>query len=83
MAATPEKKVKDKVVKLLKQYGIYYIGIECKAGKGKTTALQDRELAAIKTAGGYDLVVNENNLDDVDEILKTIDNYHQEGETCS
>ena len=68
MAATPEKKVKDKVVK---------------AGKGKTTALQDRELAAIKTAGGYDLVVNENNLDDVDEILKTIDNYHQEGETCS
>ena len=57
--------------------------VECKAGKGKTTALQDRELAAIKTAGGYDLVVNENNLDDVDEILKTIDNYHQEGETCS
>ena len=24
MAATPEKKVKDKVVKLLKQYGAYY-----------------------------------------------------------
>jgi hypothetical protein len=107
MAATPEKKVKDKVVKVLKERGAYYffpatygmgrsgvpdiiccyrskfIGIECKAGKGKTTALQDRELAAIKSAGGYDLVVNENNLDDVDEILKTIDNYHQEGETCS
>ena len=24
MASTPEKKVKDKVVKLLKQYGVYY-----------------------------------------------------------
>ena len=34
-------------------------GIECKAGKGKTTALQDIQLRAIETAGGTALVVNE------------------------
>lgn len=39
-----------------------FLAIECKAGKGKTTALQDRELAAIKTAGGVSLVINEENL---------------------
>lgn len=34
-----------------------FFAIECKAGKGKTTALQDRELARISEAGGYVLVV--------------------------
>lgn len=34
-----------------------FFAIECKAGKGKTTALQDRELDRIKEAGGYFLVV--------------------------
>lgn len=34
-----------------------FFAIECKAGKGKTTALQDRELARISQAGGYVLVV--------------------------
>lgn len=37
----------------------YFVAIECKAGKGKTTALQDRELAAIVGAGGEALVINE------------------------
>jgi hypothetical protein len=46
-----------------------FIGIEAKAGKGTTTALQDRELAAIVQAGGVALVVNENNLDELKEIL--------------
>ena len=35
----------------------FFLAIECKAGKGKTTALQDRELGRIRTAGGTALVV--------------------------
>ena len=35
-------------------------GIECKAGRGKVTALQERELGKILRAGGFPLVVNEN-----------------------
>ena len=42
-----------------------FFGIECKAGKGKTTALQDKNLADIDKAKGVSLVVNENNIDDV------------------
>lgn len=96
MAATPEKKVKDKVAKILKEYGAYYffpatggfgrsgvpdiivchkgqfIGIECKAGSNTTTALQVRELEKIITAGGYALVVNEDNIADVVNIMDTI-----------
>ena len=40
-----------------------FIAIECKAGKGKTTALQERELSAISNHGGFAFVVHENNLD--------------------
>lgn len=40
-----------------------FIAIECKAGKGKTTALQERELLAISNHGGFAFVANENNLD--------------------
>lgn len=89
MAATPEKKVKDAVRKMLAEFGIYhfmppangfgragipdiiccyngrFIAIECKAGKGKTTALQDKELAAIRTAGGMTVIVNELNLEEL------------------
>lgn len=46
-----------------------FIGIEAKAGKGKTTALQDRNLAEIVMAGGVALVVNESNLDELREML--------------
>ena len=38
-----------------------FVAIECKAGKGKTTALQDRELNKIRGAGGATFVVNEDN----------------------
>jgi Holliday junction resolvase len=48
----------------------YFLAIECKAGKGKTTALQDREIAAIHTAGGAALVVNENNLAELEHTIK-------------
>lgn len=94
MATTPEKKVKDKVVKILKQHGVYYfyaathgfgrsgvpdlvcchnghfLAIECKAGKGKTTALQDIELAAIQAAGGTAMVINENNIQLLEDYLQ-------------
>jgi Holliday junction resolvase len=51
-------------------FGGRFIAIECKAGKGKTTALQDRELAAIRTAGGMTMVVNETNIDELKEKLQ-------------
>jgi Holliday junction resolvase len=90
---TPEGKVKDKVVKILKQYGVYYffpvtggygasgipdiicchngrfIAIECKAGKNKTTPLQDAHIARIRAAGGVAVVINEEN---VDGLINTI-----------
>jgi len=51
-------------------YNGMFFGIECKAGKGTTTALQDRELQRIKDAGGIALVVNENNVEEVKSILE-------------
>lgn len=36
-----------------------FLAIECKAGKGKTTALQDRELKLITDCGGIAIVVND------------------------
>ena len=48
-----------------------FIGIECKAGKGKTTALQDKNLAAITAAGGLALVVNEENVDLLTQLLES------------
>ena len=94
MAVTPEKKVKDKVVKILKHYGAYYFfpatygfgrrgvpdivcclegnffAIECKAGKNKPTALQEREIEAIRKTKGVALVVNEENIDHVRILIE-------------
>jgi Holliday junction resolvase len=47
-----------------------FLAIECKAGKGKTTVLQDRELQAIRDAGGMAIVINEANIDYLAEVLK-------------
>jgi Holliday junction resolvase len=102
MAATPEKKVKNKVVEILKAHGAYYffpatfgmgrsgvpdivccykgyfIGIECKANGNKTTALQDRELEAIKTAGGVSMVIDEKTVSYVAVVLGMVgQNYHE------
>ena len=41
-----------------------FVGIECKAGKGKVTALQQRNLDLIAKAGGIATVINENNIDE-------------------
>ena len=46
-----------------------FFGIECKAGKNKTTALQDNNLSAIALAGGVAAVVNELNMHDIEELL--------------
>jgi Holliday junction resolvase len=53
-----------------------FIAIECKAGKGTTTALQERELTRIQNAGGYALVVNETNINQLWEIKEWITNKH-------
>ena len=53
-----------------------FLGIECKAGKGTTTALQERELTRIQNAGGYALVVNETNINQLWEIKEWIQNKH-------
>jgi Holliday junction resolvase len=39
-----------------------FFGFECKAGSNKPTTLQDINIEAIRKAGGYALVVNEENV---------------------
>ena len=102
MALTPERKVKQEVVAVLKQHGVYYffpsanglgrsgipdiiaccsgkfIAIECKAGKGQTTALQARELLRIYKAGGIALVVREDNINLVELALNKLRNSHDQ-----
>lgn len=46
-----------------------FLAIEAKAGKGRTTALQEKQLANIREAGGLALVVNEDNLDELEQLL--------------
>ena len=46
-----------------------FFGIECKAGKNKPTALQEKNLADILKAGGIAMVVNEENMHDVREQI--------------
>jgi len=49
-----------------------FFGIECKAGKNKTTPLQQLALDNISKQGGLALVVNEDNISDVAKCLATI-----------
>ena len=94
---TPEKKVKDAVVKILRLRGAYhffpvtggfgrsgipdivvcykgnFIGIECKAGVNKPTALQEAEMRKIIDAQGVALWVNEKTIEDVTKLLDTIE----------
>jgi len=96
MASTPEKRVKEKVVRVLKEEGVYYffpathgygrsgvpdiimcvnghfLAVECKAGFNKPTALQERELDNIRRARGIAVVINENNIDLLETILKEL-----------
>ena len=49
-----------------------FLAIEAKAGKGKTTALQDKHLCSIHTAGGMAVIVNEDTLDSLEKLLASI-----------
>jgi len=46
-----------------------FVGIEAKAGKGKPTALQDKNLMDIMNSGGIAIVVNEHGLEDLSLLL--------------
>ena len=52
-----------------------FIGIECKAGSNKPTPLQQQNLEKIKAAGGHTLVINEDNVEEVRDVLRTIGVY--------
>jgi Holliday junction resolvase len=54
-------------------YRGYFVAIECKAGTNKPTPLQEAEMAKIREAQGFTLVVNENNIDDVQKRFTIID----------
>jgi Holliday junction resolvase len=50
-----------------------FFGIECKAGKGKPTPLQEKNIAQIIAQGGLCIVVNEDNLEDVNRLMRQIE----------
>jgi Holliday junction resolvase len=47
----------------------HFLGIECKAGTNKPTALQVREIEHIRANGGTAVVVNEQSLDMLPDLL--------------
>jgi Holliday junction resolvase len=47
-----------------------FFGIECKAGKNTTTALQKLELEKIEKSAGIAMVVNEDNVATFKEVLQ-------------
>ena len=55
---------------LLVCYKGRFIGIECKAGKGKLTALQQHNLNAIGLSGGIALVINETNVTELQQLIE-------------
>lgn len=50
----------------------WFLGIECKAGKNKITALQAREIQSIRAANGVAIVVNEDNWDMVLPLVRKL-----------
>lgn len=51
-----------------------FLAIEAKAGKGKTTALQDAHIERIRGSGGAAVVINEQNIGELPGMLKTVEN---------
>jgi len=49
-----------------------FLAIEAKAGKGKTTALQDKNIKQIIASGGLAIVVNEDNIEELESLLKHV-----------
>jgi len=54
----------------------HFIAIECKAGKGVTTVLQEREIAKIRKAHGTAWVINETNVGQLKEWLMKIEDLY-------
>lgn len=103
MASTPEKKVKDKVVGILKEEEVYYffpathgfgrsgvpdivccvnghfLAVEVKAGTNKPTALQVREIEAVRRSNGVAIVVNEENWDMVRALVRKMKEHPHGG----
>ena len=50
----------------------HFLAIEAKAGKGTTTALQEKNLQQIAEAKGLTMVVREDNLDKLEERIKVL-----------
>lgn len=50
----------------------YFVAIEAKAGNGKPTALQQKNLDQISKAEGFAMVVRENNLDTLKELITVL-----------
>jgi Holliday junction resolvase len=49
-----------------------FVGIECKAGSNRPTALQEKNLEQIDKAGGEAYVVNEDSIEQLQEVLDSI-----------
>jgi len=49
-----------------------FIGLECKAGKGRVTALQQRNLDRIDLAGGWSFVINEENVEQLNNLVNLV-----------
>jgi len=49
--------------------GVFF-AVECKAGRGTTTALQEKELRKIREAGGTAFVINETNTEELSQWLR-------------
>lgn len=47
-----------------------FVAIEAKAGKGTTTALQEKNLREINVCGGIAVVINETNLSMLEAVIK-------------
>lgn len=56
----------------------HFLGIECKAGKNKPTALQEAEMLKIRNAGGTTLVINEDNINELQEWLDARSQLHEQ-----
>ena len=59
-------------------YNSLFMGIECKAGKNKPTALQEKEMRKIRDAFGVAFVINEDNIDELARWLVD-DTFDMEG----
>mgnify|MGYP003340110149 CR=1 FL=1 len=53
--------------------------VECKAGRGTLTALQERELTKIDNAGGFTFVAREDNIEELKERLKCLTTKRSSG----